>query len=125
VMPEAVDVAGFTDRFDEAMARSSELHDVLIDDFPEQASYAVALAYRVRYSMQMNVRSAMHVLELRSAVQGHPAYRFVAQEMHRQIGERAGHKAVAEMMKFVDHSTEQKLERLDAENRTAERTNPT
>ncbi|NNC79978.1 MAG: thymidylate synthase [Acidimicrobiales bacterium] len=125
VMPEAVDVAGFTDRFDEAMARSSELYDVLIDDFPEQASYAVALAYRVRYSMQMNVRSAMHVLELRSAVQGHPAYRLVAQEMHRQIGERAGHKAVAEMMKFVDHSTEQKLERLDAENRTAERTNPT
>ena len=103
------------------MQRSASLHDALVGEFPAQAPYAVSLAYRVRYSMQMNARSAMHVLELRSAPQGHPAYRHVAQEMHRLIGERAGHKAVAEMMSFVDHSAEEDLERLAAENKAAQR----
>ena len=35
-----------TDRFDAAMDRSATLHDVLAEDFPDQAAYAVALAYR-------------------------------------------------------------------------------
>jgi hypothetical protein len=34
--------------------------------------------------------------------------------MHRQIAERAGHHAIAEAMRFVDHGTYD-LERLDAE----------
>lgn len=120
VMPEAVALAGRGGEFEDSMRRSAELHDDLIDEFPAQAPYAVGLAYRVRYSMQMNARSAMHVLELRSSVQGHPAYRHVAQEMHRLIGERAGHTAVAEMMQFVDHSVEEDLERLAAENKAAQ-----
>jgi len=122
VMPEAVSIAGHTEIFERTMERSASLYEALAEEFPAQAPYAVALAYRVRYSMQMNARSAMHVLELRSAVQGHPAYRYVAQEMHRQIAERAGHRAVAEMMTFVDHSQEENLERLDAENKAAKRT---
>ncbi len=122
VMPEAVSIAGHTEIFERTMERSASLYEALAEEFPAQAPYAVALAYRVRYSMQMNARSAMHVLELRSAVQGHPAYRYVAQEMHRQIAERAGHRAVAEMMTFVDHSQEDNLERLDAENKAAKRT---
>ena len=121
VMPEAVVLAGEQSPFEETMDRSARLHDALVDEFPAQAPYAVGLAYRVRYMMQMNARSAMHVLELRSQVQGHPAYRHVAQEMHRLIGEQAGHRAVAEMMTFVDHSADADLERLEAENRAAER----
>ncbi|MEZ5167259.1 MAG: FAD-dependent thymidylate synthase [Acidimicrobiales bacterium] len=58
---------------------------------PDQASYAVSLAYRVRYSMQFNAREAMHMLELRTTPQGHEAYRRVCQRMHTQIAERAGH----------------------------------
>lgn len=115
VRPSAVDAAGRTAAFDEAMARSSSLYDALADDFPEQASYAVALAYKVRFYLHLNARSAMHVLELRSTPQGHPAYRRVAQEMHRLIAEQAGHHAIAESMRFVDHSAEPALERLDAE----------
>src|SRR6185436_10028547 len=59
-------------------------------------------------------REAMHVIELRTAPQGHPAYRRVCQQMHRLIAERAGHRAVADAMTFVDH-TEVELERLKAE----------
>ncbi|MDZ7732453.1 MAG: FAD-dependent thymidylate synthase [Acidimicrobiia bacterium] len=103
------------------MTRSAELHELLAPDFPEQASYAVSLAYRVRFMMQLNARSAMHLIELRSGPQGHPSYRFVAQEMHRLIAEQAGHHAVAEMMRHVDHSAEPELERLAAERRAEER----
>jgi hypothetical protein len=65
--------------------------------------------------MQFNAREAMHLIELRTSVQGHPSYRSVGQEMHRLIAEQAGHHAIAEMMRFVDHSGEPELERLQAE----------
>lgn len=121
VMPDVIDMVRKTNQFVDVMERSAGLHDALAPDLPNQAPYAVSLAYRMRYSMQMNARSAMHILELRSAPQGHPTYRSVAQDMHRLIGERAGHKAVAEMMLFVDHSEDADLERLNAENRAAQR----
>jgi thymidylate synthase ThyX len=75
----------------------------------------------VRFVMQINAREAMHVLELRSGPQGHPAYREVAQQMHRLVAEQAGHHAVAEMMRYVDHAPEPSLERLEAERRAEAR----
>ncbi|MEX2292479.1 MAG: FAD-dependent thymidylate synthase [Acidimicrobiales bacterium] len=119
--PEAVDLAGCAARFDEAMERSADLHDVLTDRFPAQAAYAVSLAYRIRFYLHLNAREAMHLLELRTTPQGHPAYRVVGQEMHRLIAAKAGHHAVAEAMRFVDHSPEPSLERLDAERRAESR----
>ncbi len=121
--PPAVDAAGQTAAFDEAMGRSADLHDALLDHFPEQASYAVSLAYKVRFYVHLNARAATHMLELRSGPQGHPAYRRVAQEMHRLIAEQAGHRAIAAGMRFVDHSTEPALERLDAERAAEARRN--
>ncbi len=104
----------------QSMERSAELYADLADDFPEQASYAIALGYRVRYAMQMNAREAMHVLELRSGPQGHPGYRAVVQEMHRLIADEAGHRALAGAMGYVDHS-EVALERLESERRAEAR----
>ncbi|HLG00434.1 MAG TPA: FAD-dependent thymidylate synthase, partial [Acidimicrobiia bacterium] len=113
-VPEAVVEAGVETTYRAAMGRSAELFDVLDAEFPEQAPYAVSLAYRVRFVMQMNAREAMHVLELRTTPQGHPSYRRVCQEMHRLIGEQAGHTALAAAMSYVDHS-HYDLERLEAE----------
>jgi len=121
VRPPEVDEAGVGGRFDAAMERSRDLHEALRGPFPEQAPYAVALAYRVRYLMHMNAREAMHVLELRSTPQGHPSYRQIAQQMHRLIADVAGHHAVAEMMSYVDHTTEPELERLEAERRAEQK----
>jgi thymidylate synthase ThyX len=118
--PDSVDAAGAGDDFDRAMERSADLHDVLAGPFPEQASYAVSLAYRVRFVLQLNAREAMHLIELRTEPQGHPAYRRVAQQMHELIATTAGHHAVAEMMRYVDHS-EPELERLDGERRAEAR----
>ena len=116
VRPEAVDEAGLAPRFDEAMDRSAALYHDLADPFPEQAPYAVAMAYRVRYVMQFNAREALHLLELRSGLQGHPAYRRIALEMHRLIAEQAGHHAVADAMVHLCRD-EPDLERLEAERR--------
>jgi thymidylate synthase ThyX len=83
----------------------------------DAAQYAVAMAYRIRFVMQMSAREAMHLIELRSSPQGHPTYRRVAHEMHDLIEKTAGHTAIAAAMKYVDHS-EVDLERLEAERRT-------
>ena len=112
--PDLVDEAGQAAVFDEVMTRSAELFDALRPEFPQQAAYAVCMAYRVRYVMQFNAREAMHLLELRSSPQGHPAYRRVALEMHRLIAEQAGHKAVAEAMTHLTVEAPE-LERLAAE----------
>jgi thymidylate synthase ThyX len=113
-VPEPVVDAGLDARFDHALECSAELFDALRESFPEQASYAVSLAYRLRYVMQMNAREAMHLCELRSSPQGHPTYRRVAQSMHQLIEQRAGHRAIAAAMQYVDHGSYE-LERLDAE----------
>ena len=113
-VPEAVVEAGAEGRYREAMERSAGLFHTLDPAFPQEASYAVALAYRVRFVVQMNARAAMHMIELRTTPQGHPSYRRVCQEMHRLIAEQAGHRAIAEAMSYVDHD-EYDLERLEAE----------
>jgi thymidylate synthase ThyX len=120
--PATVEAAGFSDPFDAAMARSAHLYEALHERFGlPVASYAVSLAYKVRFSMQMNAREAMHLVELRTGPQGHPAYRTVGQEMHRLVDEVAGHHAIAAMMQYVDHSPEPALERLDGERRVEAR----
>jgi hypothetical protein len=64
----------------------------------------------------MNARELMHLAELRSTPQGHPAYRWVAQELHRLVATEAGHRGLAEAMRFVVHD-EVELGRLAAERR--------
>jgi thymidylate synthase ThyX len=123
VRPDLVVAAGVGDSFDEAMARSAQLHDTLGDEFPEQAAYAVAMAYRLRYVMQFNAREAIHLLELRSSPQGHPAYRRIALEMHRLIAEEAGHRIVAEAMTHMTTEAPE-LERLESERRAESRRQP-
>ena len=113
--PDALREAGVLDDWTRVMHASADLYEALRSaGLDAAAPYAVAMAYRVRFYMDMNAREAMHVIELRTAPQGHPAYRRVCQQMHRLIANRAGHRAVAAAMTFVDHS-EVELERLKAE----------
>jgi thymidylate synthase ThyX len=121
--PDAIQQAGVLDDWQRVMDASAELHEAMrAAGLTDAAPYAVAMAYRVRFYIEMNAREAMHLLELRTQPQGHPAYRRVCQQMHRLIADRAGHKAIADAMRFVDHS-EVELERLQAERRRAEKTN--
>ena len=112
--------AEVTEPYAKAMDVSAALYGAMAFRFPEQASYAVSLAYRLRFVMQMNAREAMHLIELRTTPQGHPAYRVVAQEMHRLIAEHAGHRAIAAAMSYADHEVYE-LERLASERAAAAR----
>jgi thymidylate synthase ThyX len=113
--PDALREAGVADEWTRVMDASADLYEAVRSaGLDAAAPYAVAMAYRVRFYMEMNAREAMHTIELRTAPQGHPAYRRVCQQMHRLIEERAGHRAIAAAMTFVDHS-EVELERLKAE----------
>ena len=113
--PEAIEDIGALDDWNRVMDEASDLSKLLTRRYSSlTAQYAVSMAYRIRFYMKMNAREAMHVIELRTAPQGHPAYRRVCQKMHRLIADQAGHKAIAEAMSFVDHS-EVELERLESE----------
>jgi thymidylate synthase ThyX len=120
-LPPEVEQAGATEDWNRVMEESSALYEELVTRGLDQAGqYAIAMAYRIRFVMHMNAREAMHVIELRTTPQGHPVYRRVCQEMHRLIAEGAGHRAIAEAMRFADHSTVE-LERLEAERRSEAR----
>ena len=113
--PAAIEEAGALADWREVMDRSASLHAALVaEGLRDVAPYAVVMAYRVRFYMDMNAREAMHVIELRTAPQGHPSYRRVCQLMHKAIADVAGHHAIAAAMKFADHS-EVELERLQSE----------
>jgi thymidylate synthase ThyX len=115
VEPAAIEDAGAGRDWEAVMERSAALYDALrVHGLDDVAPYAVAMAYRVRFYMDMNAREAMHVIELRTAPQGHPSYRRICQAMHAAIAEVAGHRAIAAAMTFADHSFVE-LERLQAE----------
>jgi thymidylate synthase ThyX len=117
VEPDAIEHAGALDDWRAVMDQSADLYDRLTRaGFTDIASYAVVMAYRVRFYMDMNAREAMHVIELRTGPQGHPSYRRICQLMHRAIADVAGHHAIADAMQFADHSAVE-LERLQAERR--------
>jgi thymidylate synthase ThyX len=120
VEPDAIEAAGAHDDWTLVMEASAALHDALhAAGLAPVAPYAVSMAYRIRYYMEMNAREAMHLIELRTAPQGHPSYRRICQAMHTLIAEQAGHHLIADAMTYADHS-EVELERLKAE-RAAEK----
>ena len=118
--PSAIDGAGARDDWDCVTEQAADLHRRLdAVHSPLVAQYAVSMAYRIRFYLQMSAREAMHVIELRTTPHGHPAYRRVCQRMHRLIAEHAEHRAIADAIRFADHSVVA-LGRLAAE-RTRER----
>ena len=119
VTPASIGDIGATALWTEAMERTAALYDVLRTDLgPAIAQYAVPFAYRIRFMMQLNAREAFHLIELRTAQGGHPDYRRVCQQMHQLIGERAGHRVIADAMSFVDYQ-DYDLARLESERRSA------
>jgi thymidylate synthase ThyX len=119
-VPDEVAAAGEGDAYRAALDRSAAEYHRLVDaGHAAAAPYALCLGYRIRYVLDLNAREAMHLIELRSGREGHPAYRAVAHEMHARIAEH--HPAVAAAMTHVDTSTEPRLERILAEMRQESR----
>jgi len=114
--PAQIDDAGLRGDWERVMQASADAERALLEaGFGEQGQYAVSMAYRIRFVMQMTAREAMHLTELRSQPAGHPVYRRVAQSMHRLIADV--HPAIGETFSYVSDA-EVDLERLEAERRT-------
>jgi thymidylate synthase ThyX len=102
---EEIETVGALPDWRRVMDDAAGLYEALVDaGLAEPAPYAVPMAYRVRFYMELNAREALHMIELRTSPQGHPAYRRICQAMHRLIAEQAGHHAIASAMRFADLS---------------------
>jgi thymidylate synthase ThyX len=113
-VPEELDAAGVGDAFRTALEASRAEYERLSNaGLKDQAPYALSLAYRLRYILDLNAREAMQLIELRSGREGHPSYRAVAHAMWDQIN--AVTPAVATAMTHVDRESEPRLERLMSE----------
>ncbi len=119
VTPESIEDVGAGPLWREAMERTAGLHGRLAGSLgADVAQYAVPFAYKIRFYFHMNARQAFHMLELRTGQGGHPDYRRVCQEMHRLIRDQAGHRRLADAMRYVDYE-DYDLARLESERRSA------
>ena len=115
-VPHEVVAAGLGGEYERALEVSrGEYARLQGEGLADEAPYALCLAFRLRYVLELDAREALHLIELRSGREGHPSYRAVAHEMRRAIAEV--HPNVAAAMTFVDDSTEERLERLLSEMR--------
>lgn len=81
------DIAGteMEKKYREALNRAKEAFDTIRLEFPEEAQYVVPMAYNIRWYFHVNLRALQWLCELRSSPAGHPTYRYVAQEMAKQV----------------------------------------
>ncbi len=119
-LPPALADLGMDEAFRRAMDSATAAHQRMEADIgPALAQYVVPLAYRVRWYFRVNLRELYHLCELRTTPQGHPDYRFVAQEMFRLASEV--HPRLTRYATFVDKGAGDELERRKSERRWDEK----
>ncbi|MCB1247730.1 MAG: FAD-dependent thymidylate synthase [Acidimicrobiia bacterium] len=117
--PSTIDAVDARSAWDEAMERSAAFYGRLAEEVStDVAQYVVPFAQNIRFVMNLNAREAFHLIELRTQQGGHPDYRRICQDMHRQIKEVAGHHRIADAMTFVDYE-DYDLARIETERRAA------
>lgn len=119
-LPPALVDLGMGVPFQHAIENAAKAHDQMDRDLgPALAQYVVPLAFRVRWYFRLNLRELYHLCELRTGAQGHPDYRFVAQEMFRLASEV--HPRLTAYANFVDMGPGDELERRQSERRLDEK----
>jgi thymidylate synthase ThyX len=113
-VPSGLAELGLDGQFTGAVEAAAAVHSRLEREAgPALAQYIVPLAFRVRWYFRANLREVYHLCELRTTPQGHPDYRWVAQEMFRRVAEV--HPRLARYARFVDLGPGDELERRQAE----------
>ena len=119
-LPPGLADLGMRDDFARAVEAAGDVHRTLEEQLgPAVAQYIVPLAFRVRWYFRVNLREVYHLCELRTTPQGHPDYRWIAQEMFRRVEEV--HPRLARYARFVDLGPGDELERRQAERRIDEK----
>jgi thymidylate synthase ThyX len=83
--PPEIAELGLTDIYEECMERASIAYDAISKVYPAEAAYVLPLAYRTRVLFTWNLRELHHFISLRSARQGHAAYRRIAQDTWKAL----------------------------------------
>jgi thymidylate synthase ThyX len=84
-IPEEIVGTEMEDPYRLALETAKEAYNRIAEELPEEAQYVVPMAYNIRWYFHVNLRALQWLCELRSAPQGHPAYRKVAQQMAHQV----------------------------------------
>ena len=117
-IPKEMSILGIHKDYKDCMSKSKEVFDLLRKKYRAQAQYVVNFAYNYPYFINLNLREACHLIELRTVPQGHSDYRKVAQAMYKEI--RRVHPNLCKIIKFVDLK-EYELERFESEKRKEEK----
>ena len=102
----------------DAMEHAKSVYAQIAPEFPEEAQYVVPMGYNIHWYFHVNLRSLQWLCELRSQAAGHPAYRFIAQEMAKQVSQIF--PQLERYFKFVDYEGYE-LGRLGQEIRIVEK----
>jgi thymidylate synthase ThyX len=84
-VPKMISEAGFEPTYHAAMRAADQAYRALVTEFPAAASYVVPNGYNRRVLLQLNLRSAIHLVGLRSAANAHFSMRRAAQRMAEDI----------------------------------------
>ncbi len=118
LVPKEIYSFGIEKEFTDCMKRSKQVFDSMRTKYPLQAQYVVNFAYNYPFFMNLNLREASHLIELRTIPQGHIDYRQVAQKMFLAI--KKAHPNLSGIIKFADLKSYE-LERFESEKRIAEK----
>ena len=118
--PPGLEELGLGSDFASAVEAAATAHGRLEPELgPALAQYVVPIAFHVRWYFRANLREVFHLCELRTAPQGHPEYRWVAQQMFLRVQEV--HPRLAGYARFVDLGERDELERRASERRMDEK----
>jgi thymidylate synthase ThyX len=117
-MPQEIVESHLSSEYSQALEAAKDAYDTIAKELPEEAQYIVPMAYNVRWYFTVNLRALQWLCELRSAPAGHPAYRYVAQAMAKEVSRIE--PQFERFFKFVDYEG-YSLGRLDQEQRKAEK----
>lgn len=116
-VPDLIAKAGLEKEYKQNFVLSSELYSHLNGYNDKVQQYAVLFGHKMNWQWTLNFREAMHIIELRTTPQGHPAYRKICQAMYQQI--KSVHPHLASTIKFVNCGEDPELTRLAAERSAA------
>jgi len=117
-IPEEIINTHMEKPYRDAMDHARNGYEAMREEFPEQAQYIMPMAYHVRWYFHINLRSLQWLCELRSSAAGHPSYRYIAQEMSKQVSHLF--PEFQRFFKFVDYDG-YSLGRLEQEQRILEK----
>ncbi len=84
-IPKIISEAGLLDNYQTAMEKAKETFYAIHEIHPHAAAYILPNAYNRRVFLKMNLRTALHLIKLRSAPNAHFAMRRAVQRITEEI----------------------------------------